>query len=153
MFVAIVKNGVIGDVGNVRDLFKNTSFTPAGPSKSFLEDNNCIVITAWKAHDSLVEKLEAVKPYLEKGEVFTVKVVALTQEEINAAKQSAMLRIKKQRNDLLAGCDWTQTPDATVDKAAWLAYRALLRDFPSTVTDPRLPIEFPKDPNWVPMFV
>ena len=38
------------------------------------------------------------------------------------------------RNDLLAQSDWTQLPDATVDREAWATYRQALRDFPATWT-------------------
>lgn len=35
------------------------------------------------------------------------------------------------RNRLLALSDWTQAPDAPVDKSAWAAYRQALRDITS----------------------
>jgi hypothetical protein len=38
------------------------------------------------------------------------------------------------RNDLLKESDWTQLPDATVDRQAWATYRQTLRDFPATWT-------------------
>jgi hypothetical protein len=53
--------------------------------------------------------------------------------------------VRKQRASLLAACDWTQLPDAPVDKAAWATYRQALRDiteqdgFPLTVEWPSLP--------------
>lgn len=54
-------------------------------------------------------------------------------------------QIRKQRTGLLLGSDWTQIPDATVDKAAWATYRQALRDiteqsgFPTNVTWPTRP--------------
>lgn len=53
--------------------------------------------------------------------------------------------VRKQRNDLLAACDWTQVADAPVDKDAWAAYRQALRDitaqsdFPLSVVWPVAP--------------
>jgi hypothetical protein len=47
-----------------------------------------------------------------------------TQEQIDA--QWAVVR--EERNEKLAECDWTQLPDAPVDKAAWATYRQELRD-------------------------
>tara|TARA_E500000178_G_C16948449_1_gene719997 strand:- start:52 stop:339 length:288 start_codon:yes stop_codon:yes gene_type:complete len=47
-----------------------------------------------------------------------------------------MQDLRKQRNMLLARCDWTQTTDSplsTSDKAAWATYRQALRDFPANV--------------------
>lgn len=43
----------------------------------------------------------------------------------------ALLRSK--RNRLLAQTDWTQLPDAPVNKTAWATYRQALRDLPATV--------------------
>jgi hypothetical protein len=49
------------------------------------------------------------------------------------------------RNLLLAESDWTQLPDATVDRDAWAAYRQALRDFPATWT-PGPTVTFPDKP-------
>jgi hypothetical protein len=40
-------------------------------------------------------------------------------------------QIKLWRNNQLAVSDWTQLPDAPVDKAAWATYRQALRDLPA----------------------
>jgi hypothetical protein len=39
-------------------------------------------------------------------------------------------QIRADRDKLLAASDWTQVLDATVDQAAWAAYRQALRDIP-----------------------
>ena len=39
--------------------------------------------------------------------------------------------VRKQRDQLLAACDWTQVADAPVDQVAWAEYRQALRDVPS----------------------
>jgi hypothetical protein len=49
------------------------------------------------------------------------------------------------RNDLLKESDWTQLPDATVDREAWATYRQALRDFPATWT-PSPEADFPDTP-------
>ena len=49
------------------------------------------------------------------------------------------------RDGLLAASDWTQLPDAPVDKTAWATYRQALRDFPSTWT-PGPTADFPDPP-------
>jgi hypothetical protein len=52
---------------------------------------------------------------------------------------------RQKRNALLAQSDWTQVPDAPVDKAAWATYRQALRDitkqsgFPLEVIWPNKP--------------
>jgi hypothetical protein len=43
-------------------------------------------------------------------------------------------RMRNQRDRLLAESDWTQLPDATVDREAWATYRQALRDFPASWT-------------------
>jgi hypothetical protein len=57
-------------------------------------------------------------------------------------------RMRLQRDRLLAACDWTQTADAPVDKAAWAAYRQALRDFPAT-WEPSEVCDFPNPPGYV----
>lgn len=44
--------------------------------------------------------------------------------------------IRAQRNTLLAGSDWSQLPDAPVDKEAWATYRRALRDITETFATP-----------------
>lgn len=39
--------------------------------------------------------------------------------------------VRVHRNKLLAESDWTQLPDAPVDKQAWAEYRQALRDLPT----------------------
>jgi len=40
--------------------------------------------------------------------------------------------IRAKRDQLIADSDWTMIPGATVDQAAWAAYRQVLRDLPQT---------------------
>jgi hypothetical protein len=71
----------------------------------------------------------------------------LEQMRIDAEQAQAQLpeQIRKQRNALLAKCDWTQISDCTVDKQAWATYRQELRDvtaqagFPADVAWPTPP--------------
>ena len=80
------------------------------------------------------------------GQWFTKWSVADMDAEAIAAKdaeQAASMR--KQRDEKLAECDWTQVADAPVNKAAWATYRQALRDittqedFPWTITWPSKP--------------
>lgn len=54
--------------------------------------------------------------------------------------------LRRQRDKLLKGCDWTVLPDSPVDVAAWSEYRQALRDLPANTTDPKLAI-FPTKPE------
>jgi hypothetical protein len=49
----------------------------------------------------------------------------------DATNEHKWEQIKAWRNAQLAASDWTQLPDAPVDKAAWATYRQALRDLPA----------------------
>ena len=49
----------------------------------------------------------------------------------DATNEHKWEQIKLWRNAQLAQTDWTQLPDAPVDKAAWATYRQALRDLPA----------------------
>ncbi len=79
----------------------------------------------------------------ENGEwIFDFDVAAYEAEETE--QQADMVR--KERDRLLAQCDWTQMPDAplTADaKAQWQAYRQALRDVPEQEGFP-MAVEWPE---------
>jgi len=151
MQIAILTNPIT--VGDYRELFSNTSFPTNGPSDEFLTANNAKKVNAFKAHDRLTQKLASSAAYDDGEFVCMVQVVDLTAEEIQAAKDSAMAQLRATRNALLLACDWTQIADCTIPKKAdWATYRQTLRDFPSTVSDARLTIDWPHNPDWVEPF-
>lgn len=59
-----------------------------------------------------------------------------SEAEISARVTERWFDVRAERNSRLAACDWTQLADATVDAAAWAAYRQALRDLPQTQADP-----------------
>lgn len=73
----------------------------------------------------------------------------VSQEALDAALEVASSAegdvVRAERNKRLSACDWTQMPDATVDKEVWVTYRNALRDvtnqagFPWSVTWPEQP--------------
>jgi len=150
MQVAILTTPIT--VGDYRELFSNTSFGTSGPSDEFLTANNAKKVTLFKAHDRLTQKLVSCEAYDDGEFVSLAQVADLTAEEIQAAKDSAMSQLRATRNALLAACDWTQIADCTIPKKAeWATYRQALRDFPATVSDARLPVEWPHNPDYVPI--
>ena len=150
MQIAILTNPIT--VGDYRELFANTSFTPSGPSDEFLADNNAKKVNLFKAHDRLTQKLVSCAAYDDGEFVSMVQVESLTAEEIQAAKDSAIANIRAQRNQLLNACDWTQAVDCTIaKKAEWATYRQALRDLPSGITEPRTFTAWPNNPDYVPM--
>jgi len=74
--------------------------------------------------------------------IFEGFVVDIPPEEIESYEiESAWKNLRETRNSILFGTDWTQAPDAPVDKESWAIYRQALRDLPANTTDPR-------DPPW-----
>jgi hypothetical protein len=59
--------------------------------------------------------------------------------------ESLVERMRLHRNRLLVESDWTQLPDAPVDREAWATYRQTLRDFPASWT-PSPTVNFPEAP-------
>ena len=94
MLIAKVENDQVLDVADYRAIFPDTSFGTNGPDAQFLADNGCLGVTVWKPYDHATEKLVAVAPYIEDGQVFTITVEAKTQEEIDAdvAAQEAVAK-------------------------------------------------------------
>jgi len=65
-----------------------------------------------------------------------MKISGKTQAQVDAEKLAQKTEsMRLERNRLLKDCDWTQVPDAPVDKTAWAVYRQKLRDIT-------------KDPSW-----
>jgi hypothetical protein len=149
MQVAILTTPIT--VGDYRELFSNTSFGTSGPSDEFLTANNAKKVTLFKAHNRLTQKLVSCAPYDDGEFVSMAQVEAMTADEIQSAKDSAMAQIRYTRNQLLKDCDWTQIADCTADKTAWATYRQALRDLPSTITEPRTFADWPHNPDYVPM--
>ena len=150
MQIAILTSPIT--VGDYRELFGNTSFNGNGPSDEFLTANNAKKVNAFKAHDSLTQKLVSCSAYDDGEFVSVVQVAEMSAEEIQAAKDSAMAQLRATRNALLLACDWTQIADCTIPKKAeWTTYRQTLRDLPSTITEPRTFADWPHNPDWVDM--
>ena len=143
MLIAKVDGTVVLDVADAQSMFPGVSFGRTGPNADFLAENSCLRVTVWKSYDPITQKLAAVAPYIEDGQVFTIQVEAMTPADIAAmiATEWALTRIK--RDALLAACDWTQLPDTPTDKVAWAAYRSELRD----VTNQTLPVVWPVKPD------
>ena len=80
------------------------------------------------------------------GKWYTKYSVADMDDEAKAALDTTQaVAVRKQRDEKLAECDWTQVEDSPVDKAVWATYRQALRDitaqsgFPWTVEWPAKP--------------
>jgi hypothetical protein len=86
---------------------------------------------------------------LDPAELEPVTTTPFTDEEIAAREAAAEIiawaKLEDERDGLLAATDWTQLPDAPVDREAWAAYRQALRDLPAKIKNPIEP-EWPTPP-------
>lgn len=125
----IYKDGIVADY---RDVFRNTSFPPNGPSDSFLTEQGAYKVNVFLPHDRMTEKLVSCPPYVQDGWAYTVEVQPKTQDEIDADTQAQAAKIRAARNALLLACDWTQGKDIPDSVSApWATYRQALRDIPN----------------------
>ena len=71
-------------------------------------------------------------------------MIKTNSEKLKSAQAAAM---RRQRDTLLAGCDWAMVSDAPTDKNAWTVYRQALRDisnqdnFPENIIWPTPPAQ------------
>jgi len=130
-------------IGDLRRDNRSTSF-PRNPSEELLAEWDVypVVTQPQPTFNARTERVEPVEPKLIDG-VWTIRwaVLALPQEQIQAAQEAELENARAIRNAKLAASDWTQLADAPVDSAAWAVYRQALRD----VTDQE---GFPTDINW-----
>lgn len=85
-------------------------------------------------------------PVIEDGRwVQKWKIDTATNTEKTERLEVAWAYLREERNRLLSGSDWTQLEDATVNKAAWAAYRMALRFLPEATQDPFNPV-WPQKP-------
>ena len=68
----------------------------------------------------------------------------LAEQPQRDADQAASVR--SERNRRLAACDWTQLPDAPVDRQEWATYRQELRDVSSQTGFP-WNVVWPSEPS------
>jgi hypothetical protein len=72
-------------------------------------------------------------------------VIDLDEEKVSENLSKLASEMRDKRNQLLSESDWTQVPDAPVNKEAWALYRQALRDvtgqsgFPENIVWPVKP--------------
>lgn len=89
------------------------------------------------AFNPAYQRLELGQPELVDGEwkVFFVPV-NFSDEEREAVWQGVWINIRRERNNRLSACDWTQLADAPLadaEKSVWAEYRQALRDITKAV--------------------
>lgn len=144
MEIAIIENEKI-TVDHYRKLFPNVSFPESGPSKEFMEENNCLGVMVFKPHDRSTQKLVACDPYIEDNQVFTVRVENLEQEELDAIYNAKAFEVRTERNKRLSETDWRFRSDMNPSQE-WTDYCQALRDI-TTQNEFPFKVEWPKAPS------
>lgn len=90
-----------------------------------------------RPHEDWIEGVADLQRQCVSGGQIVDRAAAILQAADLAAAWAAL---RRQREVLLKTSDWTQVADAPVDRAAWAAYRAALRDLPQTTLDPFAPV-------------
>lgn len=146
MQIRLKSNGQVMYESEFRALFPNTSM-PRQLSEALINDlGGDVVFEGPQAQPTRYQfaYLNGVEQI--NGKWFTKWSVkdmdAEAQTALNTTQAEA---VRKQRNDKLAACDWTQVEDAPVDKAAWATYRTALRNITAQVGFPWT-IEWPTQP-------
>lgn len=67
-----------------------------------------------------------------------------SEEDVAQRINNQWSSIRADRNQRLAGCDWTQLQDAPVDSTVWATYRQALRDI--TIQSDPFNIQWPEQP-------
>jgi hypothetical protein len=132
-------------IGELRRDNSQTSF-PAKPTDALLAEYN--VFPVERTDIPVVDYTQAVTevdPQLVDGVwVQTWTVTDRTAEEVAQIEADQWANVRIERNTKLAACDWTQLPDAPIDRQVWAIYRQALRD----ITDQADPfsIVWPPEP-------
>lgn len=111
----------------------STSFAPNDDATYELFGMFRVFNATAPVYDTATEKLQEGTPVFDNDAnrwTQVWQVVALSAEELQQKLDAESAAVRDTRNALLAGCDWTQLADSTVDKQAWATYRQALRDVP-----------------------
>lgn len=146
MQIAKVIDGQIVNIADCRDVYGRIT-----PTDEQLAQKSYVRVNLFREHDQLTQKLVPCTPVLEGNWVYMMEIQQMTDEEIQAAKDSAMAQIRGTRNRLLQETDGTQAVDnPSTKKSEWAAYRQLLRDLPARIMseglDPRTFEDWPTQP-------
>ena len=124
------------------------------PNTSFPSEMGDDALANWNVFpcDEQDEPVVTDRQYAERGTPNLVKgkwtvswvVKQISDDEWALKAEYQWADIRAERNARLSACDWTQLPDAPVDKAAWAAYRQALRDI--TKQDNPFNITWPVEP-------
>lgn len=147
MTYALIKNNSVVEYpvyeGDIKLKFSNTSFPiPFLPPTGYelVEDVPIPSVT-------YTQNVSEGTPELIDGVWTKVWIITdASEEEISTRKEYKSRSVRIERNNLLAGSDWTQLKDSPVNSDDWEIYRQSLRDLPNQANFP-WEIDWPVSPN------
>ena len=77
MLIAKIQDGQVVDVADHTAMFPNTSFSVSGIHDTFFAENDVLPVSMFKPYDHATEQLVPCAPYIEDGQVYTVRVEPL----------------------------------------------------------------------------
>lgn len=106
LIAKVTESGI--EVADHSYFLPDTSFGVAGPTVAQIQELGFLQVTVWKSHNRETEKLVAVVPYVEDGQVFTIQVEPKTEEDLaneaaslSAANKAARAQAYKDESDPL----------------------------------------------------
>lgn len=156
IYAEVKDNILISYPYTLGSLFNENPYTNFGPDPDFVSifpstetaiNNNYtlvpVTILPEPTFDPSTQKCtQNTQPTLING-IWTLDwtVSNLTPEEKTAVDANKAAEVRTDRDNRLTASDWTQLPDAPVDKTAWQTYRQTLRNIPQSAG-------FPWNVNW-----
>lgn len=118
----------------LKEDYPNTSF-PENFNQLVFDDYDIYLVNLIDISNDYTKNYTESTPILVDGEYYQNWVVSdASSEEIEQRINGQWLVIRRQRNEYLSECDWTQLPDSPLSeqkKSEWSIYRQELRDITS----------------------
>lgn len=115
----------------LREDYPNTSF-PENLTQNILDDYDIYQVNIVEISINHTKNYTEGTPQLIDGQYYQNWIVTdATQEEIDQRIDGQWSIVRRQRNEFLSECDWTQLPDSPlseIKKQEWTTYRQSLRD-------------------------
>jgi len=101
MYIAKVDGNIVREIVHYTKVFRSV------PTDEQLALRGYKKINKHKPYNVLTERLTGTTPYVSGTYVFTVEKTDMTADEITASKNSAMAKIRSQRDNMLKETDWS----------------------------------------------
>lgn len=155
MLIAIYEPTI--KIGQLQDLFPNTSFPDTAPTQEWLDNNNAALVDTSPEYDQDTQTAVSTPyPYLQDKTVYLNVIIPLTEEEKESRLNEKLQWVSKQAQIELSLTDWTELPSVSdTSKPVYLSnsqdfitYRNEIRNI---AVNPILEPNWPTRPvtNWI----